>query len=107
MSHTPDNNDGVSLQKGDGEEPHKAGAFDIRVFIASLIGIYGIVLVITGIVQHSAADLRKTGGWNINLYAGIGMVVFAALFLLWARTRPVVVRVRPEDLEDSGRPPAH
>jgi|1185.fasta_scaffold556568_1 hypothetical protein len=107
MAHTPGNSDGLPNRTTDGESPHKAGAFDIRVFIASLIGIYGIVLVITGIVQHSATALRKTGGWNINLYAGIGMIIFAGIFLIWARTRPVVVRVRPEDLEDSGRPPAH
>ena len=107
MSHTPENSDGLPNRTTDGEEPHKAGAFDIRVFIASLIGIYGVVLVITGIVQHSATALRKTGGWNINLYAGIGMMIFAGIFLIWARTRPVVVRVRPEDLEDPDRPPAH
>src|SRR4051794_4701246 len=107
MAHTPGNSDGLPNRTTDGESPHKAGAFDIRVFIASLIGIYGIVLVIAGIFQHSATDLRKTDGWNINLYAGIAMLIFSASFLFWAKVRPVVVRVRPEDLEDSGRPPAH
>jgi len=35
----------------DGDEaPHRAGAFDIRTFIAFLIGIYGIVLVL--VVRH-------------------------------------------------------
>jgi len=106
MSHTPENSDGLPNRATEGEDAHKAGAFDIRVFIASLIGIYGVVLVITGILQHSAADLKKTDGWNINLYAGIGMIIFAAIFLFWAKTRPVVVRVRPEDLEES-RPPSH
>jgi hypothetical protein len=72
------------------EAPHRAGAFDIRIFIASLIGIYGIVLVIYGVVGPSAAELKKTDGVNINLWAGIGMVVVAAVFLLWARLRPVV-----------------
>jgi hypothetical protein len=75
--------------------PHRAGAFDIRTFIASLIGVYGVVLVVVGLVATSAADLEKSDGLNINLLAGIGMVVVAAAFLVWARMRPVVVPERP------------
>jgi hypothetical protein len=33
---------------------------------------------------------------NVNLGAGIGMLVFAALFVAWARLRPVVV---PDEVE--------
>lgn len=69
----------------------RAGAFDIRTFIALLIGLYGVVLVIAGLIGPSKAQLAKADGLNINLYAGIGMVVVAAAFLLWARLRPVVV----------------
>ena len=76
----------------------KAGAFDIRTFIAMLIGIYGIVLVVMGLVSTSDADLTKTGGLNINLWAGIGMVVVAGLFQAWAMWRPVIV---PDDPEES------
>jgi hypothetical protein len=86
---------GTSDQPGDGTSgggtQHKAGAFDIRVFIASLIGIYGVVLTIYGIIGSSAADDAKTGGVNINLWAGIGMILVSAFFVLWARLRPVVV----------------
>ena len=81
------------------DAPHRAGAFDIRVFIALLIGIYGVVLVVAGIIGPSEADLKKADDLNINLYAGIGMVVVSALFLLWARLRPVVV---PEHVESDG-----
>jgi hypothetical protein len=89
----------------DGETPHKAGAFDIRVFIASLIGIYGVVLVIYGIIGSSAADLKKTGDVNINLWAGIGMVLVSAFFIVWARLRPVVV---PADIHhEDGPTPGH
>ena len=86
---------------GAGEAPHRAGAFDIRTFIASLIGIYGLVLVVSGLVHTSPADLEKSDGLNINLIAGIGMVVVAAAFLLWARLRPVVVPEHPHS-QDSG-----
>lgn len=70
----------------------KAGAFDIRIVIAALIGIYGVVLTILGLVQ-SRPETEKAAGININLWGGIGMLVFAALFVLWARLRPIAVPV--------------
>jgi hypothetical protein len=82
------------------ETAHRAGAFDIRNFIGLLIGLYGIVLVVMGLVGTSAADLRRAGGFNVNLWAGVGMVVVAAAFMLWARKRPVVVA---EDSSEAGR----
>ena len=33
--------------------PRRAGAFDIRTFIALLIGIYGLVLVLMGLFATS------------------------------------------------------
>ncbi len=90
------------------EAPHRAGAFDIRTFIALLIGIYGVVLLVAGIIGPDAAELKKTSGMNINLYAGIGMIVVSAAFLTWARLRPVVVPDSPEpDGEGDGRPAGH
>ena len=86
-----------------GEDVHKASAFDIRTFIAALIGIYGIVLVLTGLFGTSDADLEMTGGTNVNLWAGAGMIVFAAAFIIWARLRPVVVPADPP--ADEGAPP--
>ena len=76
--------------------PHRAGAFDIRTFIALLIGVYGLVLVVAGLVGTSETELDRADGLNINLIAGIGMVVVAVAFLAWARMRPVVV---PEHVE--------
>jgi hypothetical protein len=52
-------------------------------------------LVVVGLVATRAADLEKSDAPNINLLAGIGMVVVAAAFLVWARMRPVVVPERP------------
>ncbi len=100
MSNTSDNpSDDTNPTSGDSsgdtsETPHRAGAFDIRIFIASLIGIYGVVLVIVGLVGPSDAELEKSGGLNINLWAGLGMIIMSAAFVLWSRLRPVVV---PED----------
>ncbi|MGW1677777.1 hypothetical protein [Saccharopolyspora sp. NPDC002376] len=69
---------------------HSAGAFDIRTIIALLFAIYGAVITVVGVVQpHSEID--KSAGVNINLWAGVGMLVFAAVFIAWARLRPIAV----------------
>jgi hypothetical protein len=70
---------------------HTAGAYDVRVVIAALIGLYGVVLTILGIVDYGAAEAAKTGDVNANLWAGLGMLVFALVFVAWTRLRPVVV----------------
>ncbi|RKT88439.1 hypothetical protein SAMN05421805_13815 [Saccharopolyspora antimicrobica] len=67
-----------------------AGAFDIRTVIALLFAIYGAVLVVVGATAGAEA-VEKSAGININLWAGIGMLVFAATFVLWARLRPIAV----------------
>jgi hypothetical protein len=80
---------------------HRAGAFDVRNFIAMLIGTYGVVLVAMGLFSTSTTDLDRAGGLNINLWAGLGMLLVAAAFVAWARLRPVLVPdVDDEDDED-------
>ena len=76
--------------------PRKAGAFDIRLIIALLIGVYGVILTIMGIGFTSDEDIAKAAGVNINLWAGIGMLVVAALFIIWAKVRPLIVLAEPE-----------
>ena len=77
-------------ENGSGKR-HAAGAFDVRNVIAALIGFYGVVLVIVGLVDNDADALKKTGGVNANLWVGIGMIVFAAAFALWSWLRPIIV----------------
>ena len=58
-----------------------------------------------GLVDNGAAQQKKTGDVNANLWAGIVMLVVALAFLLWARLRPVVVD--PADIpDDDDRPTA-
>jgi len=86
--------------------PHRAGWSDVRSVIGLLVGFYGIVLVIMGLVAESAEDRAKTGDVNANLWAGLAMLVFGVLFVLWARLRPVVVD--PDEIEpppDDNPPP--
>jgi hypothetical protein len=99
---------GDESRTGDGGRKHTAGAYDVRVFIAGLIGFYGVVLVIVGLVGSNGEDDAKTGGVNANLWAGIVMVVVAIAFALWARWRPVVVDPRAVEearaIEEANRP---
>ncbi|MFR9729645.1 hypothetical protein ACL03H_10480 [Saccharopolyspora sp. MS10] len=67
-----------------------AGAFDIRLIIAVLFFLYGLVLTVLG-ATASDADVAKAAGLNINLWSGVGMLVFAVLFALWVRLRPIAV----------------
>ncbi len=72
-------------------EKKVAGAFDVRNVIAGLIGFYGVVLVIVGLVDNGADALKKTGGVNANLWTGIALIVVAAAFAIWTKLRPIVV----------------
>ena len=70
---------------------HTAGAYDVRTVIAGLIGLYGIVLTIMGLVADNADDKAKTGDWNANLWSGLAMIVVALAFAIWLKLRPIVV----------------
>ncbi|WP_329055739.1 hypothetical protein OG738_19305 [Amycolatopsis sp. NBC_01488] len=87
-----------------GARPHKAGAFDIRLIIALLIGVYGVILTVMGIGFTSDEEIAKAAGVNINLWAGIGMLVVAALFVVWALVRPLVVPAAPESADPPAAP---
>lgn len=90
--------------KTSGRSARKAGAFDIRSFIAMLIGVYGLVLLFMGLFGTSEEDLAKADGLNINLWAGIGMAVVAAAFQAWAMMRPIVIPPDFQTVEDDDRP---
>ncbi len=70
---------------------HSAGLFDIRNIIGALLGLYGAILLIVGIVGTSQHEIDKAGGINANVWVGIALVIIGVLFLVWARTRPIVV----------------
>jgi len=75
-----------------------ANRFDIRRLIGGLFLVYGVVLTLMGIFGSEHVK-NKADGINIDLYTGIGMLVFAGLMLFWAFARPV----RPEPPETRGR----
>jgi hypothetical protein len=100
---------GATAADGSGGTPRRAGVFDIRVFIATLLGIYGLVLVAMGLFSTSDTDLDRADGINVNLWAGLAMVIAAAVLITWARLRPLVVPAQTgsDDEADDEKPPAH
>lgn len=76
---------------------HTAGAFDIRTLIATLLVIYGVILLLVGVFGNTDHNKAKTDDVNLNLWAGIGLVVVAAAMQTWAYLRPVIVPDDPDD----------
>ncbi|MBA2579728.1 MAG: hypothetical protein H0V03_02580 [Thermoleophilaceae bacterium] len=71
-----------------GRAMQAANLFDLRRIIGGLFLIYGTILVILGF-GDSDADIAKSAGIHINLYAGLGMLLMGASFLAWALLRPL------------------
>ena len=82
-----------------------AGLFDIRNIIGALLGLYGAVLVVAGVVGTSATEIHKSAGINANLWAGIAMLLAAAFFGAWARLRPTVVETQETEVDDAPASP--
>lgn len=61
--------------------------FDLRTVIAMLFGTYGVLLTAIGFF-NTGQQLVKSGGLNLNLWTGVGMLIFTGLLVLWLRLRP-------------------
>ncbi|MHB8657742.1 MAG: hypothetical protein ACYC91_07270 [Solirubrobacteraceae bacterium] len=75
-----------------------ANRFDIRRLIGGLFVLYGLILTVMGIVGSSHVK-HKAAGINVDLWTGIGMLLFGALMIFWALSRPTV----PEPAETRGQ----
>ena len=89
------------------EEPQRVVAtdsrmaklFDLRYVIAGLLGVYGVVLVVRGLFD-GPAELARAAGTAVNLWTGVSLVVVSAIFLIWARLRPLGIAAG-EDLGEA------
>jgi hypothetical protein len=103
---------GVPGTSGDGEQRPSTGAsdeeeiaaakaanrFDIRRLIGGLFVLYGLILVALGLFGSHQIK-HKAAGINVDLYTGLGMLVFGGLMIFWALSRPTV----PEPPETRGQ----
>jgi hypothetical protein len=66
-----------------------ANRFDIRRIIGGLFVLYGVILIVVGIVGTTAIK-NKAAGINVDLWTGLGMLVVGVLMIVWALARPAV-----------------
>jgi len=83
------------------QDRRTTGAFDIRNVIGGLLGLYGVVLLVAGLVSDDAPE--ATGDIDANLWSGLALLVVAAAFLVWSRLRPTVVDERAVEAERQDR----
>jgi hypothetical protein len=65
-----------------------ANLFDLRRIIGGLFVVYGVLLAALGLFD-SQQEIDKAAGVNINLWAGLAMLIFGILMIVWALTRPL------------------
>lgn len=84
--------DAVKERKKVGHRSHMAGAFDIRNVIGALLGIYGLVLLISYfLLDPGQSTMGEAKDSIYNLWSGLGMLAVAALFLLWSKFEPIKI----------------
>jgi NADH:ubiquinone oxidoreductase subunit 6 (subunit J) len=88
----------TEIDADEAERARLQNRFDIRRIIGALFVLYGVVLVVTGIVGSHAVK-TKADGINVDLWVGLAMLVFGVLMVAWALWRPVV----PDPPEHEGR----
>jgi hypothetical protein len=79
-----------------------ANRFDIRRLIGGLFIVYSVILILLGIFGSSHVK-NKAAGINVDLWTGLGMLIFGALMIFWALSRPTVPEPKVTRGQDSGR----
>ncbi|HEX4700330.1 MAG TPA: hypothetical protein VH857_13355 [Actinomycetes bacterium] len=89
MSENPDSvaDRDREIEETDEARSSAARLFDIRRVIGGLFTLYGVLVLVAGIVDGSAAS-KKAAGIDINLWTGMAMLAFGLLMLLWLVLRP-------------------
>ena len=65
-----------------------ANLFDLRRIIGRLFAIYGVLLVVYGLLSGDLEPRHMINGINVNVWSGTGMFVFGAVMLVLARRAP-------------------
>ncbi len=79
-----------------------ANRFDIRRLIGGLFVVYSVVLILLGIFGSHQIK-HKAAGIDIDLWTGIGMLLFGAFMISWALLRPTLPEPPETRGEGSGR----
>ena len=73
---------------------------DIRLPVGAIFAIYGLLLTVYGLMSGDVEARHMLLGLQVNIVAGVGMLIFGASFLYLARKGTPTVR------SSSGRPKA-
>jgi hypothetical protein len=84
------------------EAARAANRFDIRRLIGALFILYSLILIALGLFG-SYTIKHKADGINVDLWTGLGMLVFGILMLFWAFSRPVMPEPEETRGQGSGR----
>lgn len=79
--------------------------FELRTIVAVLFGVYGVFCVIWGIAFTTDDEIRRAGGFNMNLVMGIVMLAAAVGFSLWVIARPIEQERPSEETEQQSASP--
>ena len=82
-----------------------ANLFDLRRIIGGVFVAIGLLLAILGLFD-SQQEIDKAAGVNINLWTGLGMLVFGLLMIAWALTRPLADELVEGDSWAESAPPS-
>lgn len=96
-----DSNDDPAGDERQVSTMRQARMLDLRLYICALFLIFGVVVTVTGIFA-SQAELAKASGININLWAGISMLILSAVFGIWAIAIPPSLPANPPKTEAGG-----
>lgn len=68
---------------------------DIRLPIGLMFTLVGLLLVIAGFVYTDADTLKRSLDINVNLWWGIGLIVFGGLMLIFALRAAKAAKTEP------------
>lgn len=74
----------------------QARMLDLRTYICGLFIIFGATVTFEGVFV-TQAELDKAAGVNINLYAGLSMLILAAVMGVWAFVVPPEIPTPADD----------
>ncbi len=90
-----------ATEEDEAQAARVANRFDIRRLIGGVFILYALILIALGLFGSSEVK-HKAAGINIDLWTGLGMLIFGALMIFWALSRPTVPDPPPARGEGSG-----
>jgi hypothetical protein len=63
---------------------------DIRLPVGAIFTVYGLILSVFGLAAGDLDAHHMIAGLNVNIVAGVGMLVFGVFMLFLARRAPRV-----------------